>query len=75
MYTASIISALYSGAARACRLDVLFMASAISRTPMTVSLLRGGVLLSKTTHAPVAQQYYNSMLLKWMIEKNQKVSS
>lgn len=53
MYTASNTTVLYSGADRAVLLDVLFMVSGISRTPTTVSLLRGGGLLSRTTHAPV----------------------
>lgn len=56
MYTASITRGLSSVAARDCLLDELFVISAISRTPTIVSLLRGGVLLSKTTHVPVMRR-------------------
>lgn len=56
MYMAFITRGLISGAARACLRDELFVISAISRTPTIVSLLRGGVLLSMTTHAPLMQE-------------------
>lgn len=56
MYMAFITRGLISGAARVCLLDELFFISAISRTPITVSLFRGSVLLSKTTHAPMMQE-------------------
>lgn len=56
MYMASITTWVVSGAARVRLLDELFVIYAISRTPTIVSLLRGGVLLSKTTHVPVMHE-------------------
>lgn len=55
MYTASIVTEMNS-VDRLLLLDEVFMVSGISRTPLTVSLLRAGVLLSRTTHFPVIGQ-------------------
>lgn len=52
MYTALITTELYCVVDRACLLGESLVVSGISRTPMTVSLLRIGVLLSKTIHFP-----------------------
>lgn len=56
MYTAFITTGVVSGAARVRLLDEPFAISAISRTPTIVSLLRGGVLPSKTTHVPIMHE-------------------
>ncbi|KAG7219449.1 hypothetical protein INR49_009283 [Caranx melampygus] len=55
MYTASIVTEMNS-VDRLFLLEELLMVSGISRTPFTVSLLRAGVLLSRTTHFPVIGQ-------------------
>ena len=52
----------YTGSERAGLLDDEFMESEISRTPMTVSLLIGGVLVSKTTHFPEGQCEYKDIV-------------